>query len=329
VGIVVTSLVAGFATMPYSVWHFHRVQLLGVIGNLIAVPLTGVVIMPAVVISYLLVPLGLAAPALAVLQMGLVGVTQSAAWVAAMPFASLNAGQIGPASVACLTLGGLWLALWQTRLRYAALVPISIGFMLTFYQPQPLALVSAEGQIAVRGADGGLYAQRAQPRGKTYEQWELAYNAGGRLQSWRSTQSGFICDAVGCVRSDIGLALPQSLLALAADCTLAHIIIAPELRIKPCAAPLVIDRIALRMYGAAMIWPDGGLTSNRIGAQRPWQPGYGDSPAHAEARRGSMRRDYSRSSVEAQALSDEADKNPVAAVINDTSGSDQPDAPEP
>jgi len=157
----------------------------------------------------------------------------------------------------------------------------------------------------------------------------LAYNAGGRLQSWRSTQSGFICDAVGCVRPDLGLALPQSLLAKTADCTLARIIIAPELRIKPCAAPLVIDRIALRMYGAAMIWPDGGLTSNRIGAQRPWHPGYGDSPAPAEARRGSIRRDYSRSSVEAQALSDGADKSPVAAVVSDTSGSDQPDALEP
>ena len=50
--------------------------------------------------------------------------------------------------------GGLWFALWQTRLRLAELVFILFGVLLPLIQSRPIAIVSTEGKIALRGSDG-------------------------------------------------------------------------------------------------------------------------------------------------------------------------------
>ena len=38
VALVLASLVAGFATMPYAAYHFHRITPYGVLSNLAAMP---------------------------------------------------------------------------------------------------------------------------------------------------------------------------------------------------------------------------------------------------------------------------------------------------
>jgi competence protein ComEC len=39
VGLTIASLVAGFATMPYAAYHFHRLAPYGVLANLLAMPI--------------------------------------------------------------------------------------------------------------------------------------------------------------------------------------------------------------------------------------------------------------------------------------------------
>src|SRR3989441_12327445 len=45
--LLLASLVAGLATMPYAAFHFHRVTPYGVLANLAAMPVVSVVVMPA------------------------------------------------------------------------------------------------------------------------------------------------------------------------------------------------------------------------------------------------------------------------------------------
>jgi len=56
---LVTTLVASIATGAFAAYHFNRVSFLGVVANLLGVPLTGFWIMPWGLVAMLLMPLGL------------------------------------------------------------------------------------------------------------------------------------------------------------------------------------------------------------------------------------------------------------------------------
>jgi competence protein ComEC len=58
-GITVTSLVAGAATLLFSVYHFQQTSPLGVLGNLATLPLVGFIMMPAALIAVLDKPQGI------------------------------------------------------------------------------------------------------------------------------------------------------------------------------------------------------------------------------------------------------------------------------
>src|SRR5271170_3343046 len=45
-GLVFSSLVATVATAPFAAFHFNRLTVFGVIANMVAVPLSGVLVMP-------------------------------------------------------------------------------------------------------------------------------------------------------------------------------------------------------------------------------------------------------------------------------------------
>jgi competence protein ComEC len=271
-GIVVTSLIAGLATMPYGAWHFHRLQLLGVLGNLIAVPLTGFVVMPAMVLSFPLLPLGLADWPLAFMGWGLQGVTHSAAWIATMPYANLVVGQFGLASLLLITFGGLWLALWQTKLRWGGLAIIALGVVLASAVQQPVMLVHSEGRVAVRGSDGALYIERSPAKGMVLEQWTLAFANNAAIKNWRENSSNMRCDKLGCVY-DGRIALPELPVAALEDCVQASLIIAPEMRLPECKTALVIDRGYLRKHGSSVVYADGSIKSVReVEKRRAWEP---------------------------------------------------------
>ena len=70
-GVSATTLVASTATAPLAAFHFQTVPTYGVLANLVAVPLTSFVVMPAGMIGLLLMPLGLDGPAFQVMALGL------------------------------------------------------------------------------------------------------------------------------------------------------------------------------------------------------------------------------------------------------------------
>jgi competence protein ComEC len=273
-GIILTSLIAGFATMPYGAWHFHRIQLLGVLGNLIAVPLTGFIVMPAAVLAYPLLPFDLADPVLQLMGWGLLGVTRSAAWIASLPYAAITVGQFSLLSLLLISLGGLWLAIWQSRLRWAGVGLMAVGLLLAPHATAPAVLISPEGKIAVRAqVDGQLYVRRLPARGIVYEQWQLAFGASQPIRSWREEEVGMTCDKLGCVWQGT-IALPNDPAALPDDCARADVVIVPELSLRRCAGAALIDRAALREHGAHMVMADGRILTQRSGSRRPWQPGF-------------------------------------------------------
>src|SRR3984893_13338194 len=56
--LIMASLVAGLATMPYSGYHFHRLAPYGVLANLLAMPVISAVSMPAGLLALIAMPFG-------------------------------------------------------------------------------------------------------------------------------------------------------------------------------------------------------------------------------------------------------------------------------
>src|SRR4029453_11836749 len=69
--LLLASLIAGLATMPYAAFHFHRITPYGVLANLAAMPVVSALVMPAGLLGLVGVPLRFGYPFLTILGGGI------------------------------------------------------------------------------------------------------------------------------------------------------------------------------------------------------------------------------------------------------------------
>lgn len=158
----ITGLAVEFALMPIALYHFHQSGMLGAFANLIAIPLTTFVVMPAEAGALMLDVVGLGAPLWWVVGKAL-GLLLGAAHFTARQSAGVLAVPGFSAAPFIAVIGGLlWLMLWRTRLRQWGVVPLLAGSVLILLAPLPDILVTGDGRhMAVRGDDGRMMLLRA------------------------------------------------------------------------------------------------------------------------------------------------------------------------
>ncbi|MFN3869264.1 MAG: ComEC/Rec2 family competence protein [Hyphomicrobiaceae bacterium] len=179
-GIVFSTLVASAAVAPFAAYHFHKSQQYAVIANLIAVPLTNLVVMPAALATLVAVPFGLEAGPLLIMGAGIDAMTDVARRVAALPGAVAHFRAMPDAAFAMMLGGGLWLLLWHARWRLLGLVAIAAGLGLAPLRAAPDLLVGRSGDlVAIRGADGTLAFLTVPGARFEIEQW-LEHDGDGR-----------------------------------------------------------------------------------------------------------------------------------------------------
>lgn len=150
-GIVVSDFIASIATLPYSIYHFNRVAVYTSLGNLLAGPIIGLWIMPFVLISMLLMPLGLDYIPLKILGYGIHWVNEITAYVSALPHAGIPVMSMPMWGLIAITLGGLWLCLWQRKWRHFGWIGIMIGSLSLCLTQTPDVLIDSSGKaIAVK-----------------------------------------------------------------------------------------------------------------------------------------------------------------------------------
>lgn len=153
--LVLSSAVAGLATVPFGAAHFNMVAQLGLIANLASVPLMGALVMPAAVCALLLMPLGLEALPFWVMEQGLRWILFVASWVSerdlAVRFVVSPSGLVLP----LMSLGALLLILWRGVLRWGG-VPIVLLTLFLWLQTSRPDLLIAENAalVGVRTEDG-------------------------------------------------------------------------------------------------------------------------------------------------------------------------------
>jgi competence protein ComEC len=281
VGILLTTTVAGFATGAYAAFHFDRIAIYGMAGNMGALPIVSAVVMPAALAVLVLMPFGLEAPALWVMGKGVDAMLWVAHIVSGWNGADRMIATAPMASLVLVTLGGLWLALWRGNWRWLGVAPLLLGFALWGTDRRPDILVDRDGAlVAIRAGNGTLALSAARPA-YTAEQW-LRHDGDRRKPAEAAKTKNIACDALGCVWREEGrpvVALPATLDALADDCRKADIVISgigiPRALRATCAARTVVDYFDLWRNGAVALYiaPDGSITretARDLRGDRPW-----------------------------------------------------------
>lgn len=149
------SFIGGLSTGPYAAAQFNRIAAYGLLGNLIAVPMMELLVMPAAGVAALLAPLGASFPALWLMEIGARWILWVAHWVAALPGSVGAVVSPGPWVLPVLTLGGLWLMLWQGRARWAGVPVMAAAFWLWAGAERPPLIIASDGALAgLMGPEG-------------------------------------------------------------------------------------------------------------------------------------------------------------------------------
>ncbi len=173
-GIILSSVVATMATMPFAIYHFGHFAIYGVVANLIAIPLTTLWIMPWGMLCLVLIPFGMEQYALYPMHLGIEALKITAQAVNAFPSSNMLVAHISQYYLSAVIIGGLWLCLWQHKLRVLGAAVILLATIIYFplFHRTPDIIINEDGKLyAIKAADGQLYLSSLQKARYARRQW--------------------------------------------------------------------------------------------------------------------------------------------------------------
>ena len=277
-----TTLIASVATGAFAAYHFNRLSFLGVVANLLGVPLTGFWIMPWGLLAMLLMPFGLERFALVPMGWGVDGLNAIAFHVGAWPQAAMLVPSLPGTSLWLMTIGGLWFCLWRRRWRYAGLPVVALAMLLGPGRAPDL-LMSEDGRVlGLRDEHGTVQVASARLDRFIANTWARRSGQEG-AKKWTASAdeqaAGLGCHTGLCRwrKGPWRVALVSDERRLAEACGSADIVLSTVDAQGRCRGPrVVIDRRDAWREGAQALWLDEtGLrreSTNAARGDRPWVP---------------------------------------------------------
>lgn len=277
IGLSLTSIVAGFASGLISVYYFERVASLGLVANLLAMPVFAFWVMPFLALSFLLLNTPAFGPTLYLAGIGLELIARIAGWVselpgAVIPIAALPDSYIAIVITIFMGLAGYW---WRGRGRWVLLgLVVFIG--LRGFERQPDIYVLGRGrEIAFRGEDSVLRLAKSAQNEFMLRQW---FEREGRSMS---VANDVVCGRAFCRLTVSGgwrVDVAYSENALAVACKYADAVISPlsvmVMNGRDCKARL-ISTAKFATRDVHIVFIDGPPSNWRVldtalAGQRPW-----------------------------------------------------------
>ena len=276
-GLVFTSAIAELATAPISAFHFNQISHFGLLANLLAVPIMGLLVMPSAVVAAITLPLGLDGVAFHIMGQGIGAILWIASFFSTINHAVSVVKSGSPWILGAIGFGGLFLFLWSGWGRLIG--PVILVFALIAWSKveRPELLISEDGRVF--GLMAGQFRVISKPKGSSYAVGIWLENDGDiatQLQS--SERDGVVVTGRhfrGYLKSgwQVKLYSGDELTEATNSCAEQTILILPKLeyRSQHC---IVIDRTYLRQTGAVAITVQNSIpqiTNSRASAQRrPW-----------------------------------------------------------
>ncbi|MEO7053463.1 MAG: ComEC/Rec2 family competence protein, partial [Rhizomicrobium sp.] len=195
-GIALTSLVASFATLPFAMYYFGRATHYAVLGNLLAMPVMGLVTMPSAALSVAAMPFGLEHAPLRLMAWSIEMMLGLGRFVSGLPGAVTVTPAFPLSALVSIALGGLWILLWRRHWRWWGLLPVVAGIVMAVSAPRPDMMIASDARtIALRGPDGLFHFPRAPKDRFAAARWLLR---DGDIRDWRAAVGSpmVTCDAL-------------------------------------------------------------------------------------------------------------------------------------
>ncbi len=285
-GIFATTLIAGFAVAPIAVYHFHHITTYSVIGNVLAMPVLSLLVMPMALTGMFAMPFGLHEVPLQIMGQGNAVIVDIARYVAGFDNARINVGTIGLFPLLLIVCGGLWLCLWRSAYRFGGVLLILAGLALSPFRPTPFLIVERDGKNVVLIDEHKVMWPMAPGKGRySLDRWRSSFGALAPAQSAKQRAGDkrprkWRCDQYGCTSLFNGMVIAYSthIGALDEDCLQADILIATypvPTSLQACErVKKIIDIKAVKKNGSyALYLPKKGLEiihARAIRGARPW-----------------------------------------------------------
>lgn len=170
-GVTLSSFIAGMATAPVAAVHFNQIAQYGLIANVVTVPLMGVLVMPAAVVSALLVPFGLHWIGLSVMQWGIWWILSVATWISGLENAIRLVITPHWFVLPLMATGALFLFIWQGRGRFIGLPIVAVAFFYWAQTQRPDILISDSGTLIGVMSNQGRALNRGKGSGFVADSW--------------------------------------------------------------------------------------------------------------------------------------------------------------
>lgn len=286
-----TTIIATLATAPLTLFHFHQIASYGLIGNVLAMPLLALLIMPLILLAFILMPFGLEAPALWGAEQGANILLDVAHWVSSLPHAVFRVPMFPSASLAFMLLAGVILIVLRGRLKTFSLVCIAISLISIFQYKQYDILISSSNKLVSFFNDDGMYVSDFRKDRFSRESWMESYGLeDDKLVRWPK-EAGSISDFMKCDDAACRVYFKNTHIsylhkpdAIVDECAFSDIVVA-DFPIENCGARRVIDLFDGMYRGPHAIYLHDNTNSDLssvditvhssvdMRGQRPWSKG--------------------------------------------------------
>jgi competence protein ComEC len=268
--LALTSALAGTFSAPYAAYHFGQIQIYFILANMVAVPITAVLVMPAGLIALVLMPLHLGFLALVPMGWGISAILWIARTVAALPAATLMVPHLPGWGLVVFSLGLGVAGIFRTRLRLVGVPLMLLGLVAPVWEVPPDILVSADARLIALRQGGRMLVQKGSGA------------SGFTLDAWRQYWAIPVPQILGCATAHC-LLQPRSggegavLVRGAVDeglCGAGLLISAEPIRLRCPELVTWIDRFTVWREGAQAVWLGASgavvVSDRSVRGERPW-----------------------------------------------------------
>uniref|UniRef100_UPI002FCBDFDE ComEC/Rec2 family competence protein n=1 Tax=Devosia sp. TaxID=1871048 RepID=UPI002FCBDFDE len=269
----VTSFIAGTATLLFSAYHFQQTAPLGVVGNVLVLPVVSMIIMPFAVLSVLAMPFGIEGPFVAVMGWGIDRMVAGAELVAGWSEGWTGNPLLTGVALIVGLLALAWFASINSWWRLAGPAVALPLILLVGLDDRPDLLVADTTQAVVLRTEAGMGLVSGQPGSFAVDVWGEHYQ-----ETIAAGVPGSRCDGLGCIAETprFSVAVIRNAAAFAEDCGWHELIIARIRVPTSCVGGQVIDAGALAAGGVHWLrWNEGAARFEVRTAipnlTRPWR----------------------------------------------------------
>ncbi|MBE8191299.1 MAG: ComEC family competence protein [Alphaproteobacteria bacterium] len=264
-GLSMTSLIAGAATGFIALYHFKQIGAFGLLTNLAAMPIFGLVSMPMAFPAVVLMPLRLEVYPMLIMGASIDAIIDVARYITSFQGAVLRVGG-SPVWVLPLGMAGiLLLCMMRNKLWWLSAPMIILALAFIGRAEQPLLYIYGNGQvIAAQDEGGNLRHIKGRPRSFEMSIWARAHGqTADDIKSYDCTNNKGKGrkDCLVIVKNGVRILYRPNM----QSCAVADIIIAPyEYYDETCAA-LVIDKRTMTRNRTLIVWDrEGGLVVEEL-----------------------------------------------------------------